>query len=120
MKHPEEGALGGPVLAGNPVADPMMAGVSRSSGAAMAPPGAAPATVRTESGHQAQLEPDRDSDQFIGAPPFFLLTLHSDGHLKCWRRRRTLRTPPARVYLHEQCAVIKSLAVECNCAWRVE
>ena len=34
MKHPEEGALGGPVLAGNPVADPMMAGVSRSSGAA--------------------------------------------------------------------------------------
>jgi hypothetical protein len=67
MKHPEEGTLGGPVLAGNPVADPMMAGVSRtrcrSSGAAMAPLGAAPATVRTGQGHQAQLEPDRDSDQ---------------------------------------------------------
>jgi hypothetical protein len=29
----------------NAVADPMMAGISRSSGAAMAPPGAAPATV---------------------------------------------------------------------------
>jgi hypothetical protein len=71
MKHPEEGALGGPVLAGNPVADPMMAGVSRSSGAAMAPPGAAPATVRAGSGHQAQLEPDRDSDQLI-APRIFL------------------------------------------------
>jgi len=66
MKHPEEGALGGPVLAGNPVADPMMAGVSRSSEAAMAPPGAAPATVRTGPGHQAQPEPDRDSDQLIG------------------------------------------------------
>ena len=60
MKHPEEGALGGP---GNPVADLMMAGVCRSSGVAMAPPGAAPATVRAGSGHQAQLEPDRDSDQ---------------------------------------------------------
>ena len=90
MKHPEEGALGCPVLAGNPVADPMMAGVSRSSGAAMAPPGAAPATVRAGSGHRAQLEPDRDSDQLIGAPLFFLLTLHSDGRLKCWRQRRTL------------------------------
>ncbi len=68
MKHPEEGALGGLVLAGNPVADPMMAGVSRSSKAAMAPPGAAPATVRvrTGQGHQAQPEPDRDSDQLIG------------------------------------------------------
>ena len=66
MKHPEEGALGCPVLAGNPVADPMMAGVSRSSEAAMAPPGAAPATVRTGPGHQAQPEPDRDSDQLFG------------------------------------------------------
>ena len=67
MKHPEEGALGGPVLAGNPVADRMMAGVSRSSGAAaMALPGAAPATVWSGSGHRAQLEPDRDSNQIIG------------------------------------------------------
>jgi hypothetical protein len=65
MKHPEKGALGGPGLAGNPVADQMIAGVSRSSDAAMAPPGAA-ATVRTGPGHQAQLEPDRDSDQLIG------------------------------------------------------
>ena len=74
MKHPEEGALGCPGLAGNPVADPMMAGVSRSSEAAMAPPGAAPATVRTGPGHQAQPEPDRDSDQLIGddfCPPIF-------------------------------------------------
>ncbi len=74
MKHPEEGALGGPVLGGNPVADPMMAGVSRSSEAAMAPRGAAPATVRSGLGHQAQLDPDRDSDQLIGdkfCPPIF-------------------------------------------------
>jgi hypothetical protein len=78
MKHPEEGALGGPVLAGNLVADPMMAGGSRSSEEAMAPLGAAPATVRTGPGHQAQLEPDRDSESLtnlsgiIFAAPFFL------------------------------------------------
>ena len=40
MKRPEEGALGGPVLAGNPVTDPMVAGVGRSvPSAAIAPPG---------------------------------------------------------------------------------
>ena len=31
MKHPEGGALGDHVLAGNPVANPLIAGVSRSS-----------------------------------------------------------------------------------------
>ena len=42
MKRPEEGTLGAPVLAGNPVTDPMVAGVGRSapSEAAIAPPGA--------------------------------------------------------------------------------
>ena len=41
MKRPEEGAFGGPVLAGNPVTDPMIAGVCRSApSAAVAPPGA--------------------------------------------------------------------------------
>ena len=38
MKHPEdsEGALGGPVLAGNPVADPMMAGGCQVTGTELA------------------------------------------------------------------------------------
>ena len=44
MKHPEEGTVGGPVLAGNPVTDPMVAGVCRSAPSeAIAPPGAAQA-----------------------------------------------------------------------------
>ena len=124
MKHPEEGALGGLILAGNPVADPMMAGISWSSEAGMAPPGAAPATVLTGPGHQAQLEPDRDSDQLIGdnfcPPNFSFLTLQADGYLKCWRRQRMLWTPQAKVHPHQQCAVIKSSAVGCNCSWRVE
>ena len=51
MKRPEEGALGGPVLqvAGNPVTDPMVAGVSRSApSAAIAPPGATQADQAVE------------------------------------------------------------------------
>ena len=49
MKRPEEGALGGPVLAGNPVTDPMVAGVGRSApSAAIAPPGATQADWAVE------------------------------------------------------------------------
>ena len=49
MKRPEEGALGGPVLAGNPVTDPMVAGVGRSApSAAIAPPGATQADQAVE------------------------------------------------------------------------
>ena len=49
MKRPEEGALGGPVLAGNPVIDPMVAGVGRSApSAAIAPPGATQADLAME------------------------------------------------------------------------
>ena len=47
MKRPKEGALGGPVLAGNPVTDPMVAGRSAPS-AAIAPPGAAQADRAVE------------------------------------------------------------------------
>ena len=52
MKRPEEGALGGPVLAGNPVipvTDPMVAGVCRGApSAAIAPPGATQADRAVE------------------------------------------------------------------------
>ena len=49
MKHPEEGALGGPVLAGNPITDPMVAGVGRSApSAAIAPPEATQADRAVE------------------------------------------------------------------------
>ena len=41
MKHLEEGALGGPVLAGNPVTDPLVAGVGMSGTWAVTPPGTA-------------------------------------------------------------------------------
>ena len=41
MKHFEEGALGGPVLAGNPVTDPLVAGVGMSGPRADTPPGTA-------------------------------------------------------------------------------
>ncbi len=56
MKHPEENAS----------ALSLQVIQSLTSEAAMAPPGAAPATVRTGPGHQAQPEPDRDSDRLIG------------------------------------------------------
>ena len=51
MKRPEEGALAGPVLAGNPITDPMVAGlrVGRSAPlAAIASPGAAQADRAVE------------------------------------------------------------------------
>ena len=49
MKHPEEGTVGGPVLAGNPVTDPMVAGVGRSAPSAdIAPPGATQADRAVE------------------------------------------------------------------------
>ena len=49
MKRPEEGALGSPVLAGNPVTDLMIAGVGRSvPSAAIAPPGATQADGAVE------------------------------------------------------------------------
>ena len=49
MKRPKEGALGGPVLAVNPVTDPMVAGVGRSApSAAIAPAEAIQADLAVE------------------------------------------------------------------------
>ena len=49
MKRPEEGALGSPVFAGNPVTDPMVAGVGRNApSAAIAHPGATQADRAVE------------------------------------------------------------------------
>ena len=49
MKGPEEGALVGPVLAGNPVIDPLVAGVGRiAPSAAITRPGATQAAWTVE------------------------------------------------------------------------
>ena len=49
MKRPEESALGGPVLAGNPVTEPLVAGVGRSApSAAIVPQGATQADRAVE------------------------------------------------------------------------
>ena len=56
MKRPEEGALDCPVLAGNPITDPIVAGVGGSAPSpAIVPPGAAQADLAVEPMGMARL-----------------------------------------------------------------
>ena len=105
MKLPEEGALGDPVLAGNPVTNAdeyRYCGKSQLRNADGSRPGGETPTESIK--RLTRNKPGPNHNLLIG---FSLLFQKSD-KVRWLLRLRTYGTPPARVYSDEQCVVIKS------------